>query len=58
MPNQSRQARPDFAHGQQRALKHAMRGVTPEALREDAYLRSETKRAVDEAIKALPSLDM
>lgn len=43
---------------QQRALKHAMRGVTPEALREDAYLRSETKRAVDEAIKALPSLDM
>ena len=43
---------------QQRRLKQAMRGVTPEALREDAYLRSETKKAVDEAIKSLPSLDL
>lgn len=39
-------------------LEEAMRGVTPDALRDDAYLRTETKRAVDEAIKALPSLDM
>ena len=43
---------------QQRRLKQAMQGVTPEALREDEYLRAETKRAVDDAIKALPSLDM
>jgi hypothetical protein len=43
---------------QQRRLKNALQGITPEALREDGYLRRETKRAVDEAIKALPSLDM
>jgi len=43
---------------QQRRLKQAMQGVTPEALREDEYLRAETKRAVDDAIKALPSLDL
>ena len=39
-------------------LNDALRGVTPDALREDEYLRAETKRAVDEAIKALPSIDM
>jgi len=39
-------------------LDDALRGVTPDALREDEYLRAETKRAVDEAIKALPSIDM
>jgi hypothetical protein len=39
-------------------LDDALRGVTPDALREDAYLRAETKRTVDEAIKALPSLDI
>lgn len=39
-------------------LEESMRGVTPEALREDEYLRVETKRAVDAAIKALPSLDI
>lgn len=38
-------------------LEDALRGITPEALREDAYLRAETKRNVDAAIKALPSLD-
>lgn len=38
-------------------LEDALCGVTPEALREDAYLRAETKRSVDAAIKALPSLD-
>jgi hypothetical protein len=39
-------------------LEDAMRGVTPEALREDAYLRSETKRQVDEVLKSLPTLDI
>lgn len=39
-------------------LEDALRGVTPDALRDDAYLRAETKRTVDEAIKALPSLDI
>jgi len=42
---------------QQRRLKMALTGVTPEALRESAHLRAETKRAVDEVIKTLPSLD-
>jgi len=42
---------------QQRRLAQAMRGVTPEALREDGHLRRETKKAVDEALKSLPSLD-
>lgn len=42
---------------QQRQLKQAMQGVTPEALRDDAYLRRETKQAVDAALAALPSLD-
>ena len=39
-------------------LDKALRGITPDALREDNDLRSETKRAVDEAIKSLPSLDI
>ena len=39
-------------------LEDALRGVTPDALREDAFLRAETKRAVDDAIKSLPSLDI
>ena len=42
---------------QSRRLKLAMQGISPDALREDEGLRRETKRAVDEAIKALPSLD-
>jgi hypothetical protein len=42
---------------QSRRLKMAMQGISPDALREDEGLRRETKRAVDEAIKALPSLD-
>lgn len=40
-----------------RRLKLAMQGVSPEALREDEGLRRSTKQSVDEAIKALPSLD-
>ena len=39
-------------------LEDALRGVTPDALRDDAFLRAETKRAVDNAIKSLPSLDI
>jgi hypothetical protein len=39
-------------------LEDTLRGVTPEALREDGYLRATTKRAVDEIIKALPSIDL
>ena len=39
-------------------LEDALRGVTPEALREDAHLRAQTKREVDAIIKALPSLDI
>jgi len=39
-------------------LEEAMSGVTPDALREDDYFRAETKAAVDDAIKALPSLDI
>lgn len=37
-------------------LSRAMRGVTMEALKEDAGLRLETKRALDDAISKLPSL--
>ena len=38
-------------------LDSALRGVTADALRDDEFLRAETKQAVDDAIKALPSLD-
>jgi hypothetical protein len=34
-----------------------MRGVSPEALREDAGLRAETKRNLDAAIRSLPSMN-
>lgn len=40
----------------QRRLDHALRGVTPEALREDAYLRAQTKRQVDEVKKIIDNL--
>ena len=35
-----------------------MRGITPEALREDEYLRRETKQVVDDVIAQLPSIDL
>ena len=44
--------------GMRLRLEQALRGVTPDGLREDAHLRAETKRSVDEMIKALPSLDI
>lgn len=40
----------------QRRLSMAFRGITVEAVKEDNALRRETKRALDDAIKALPSL--
>lgn len=45
----------------QRKLDQALRGVTPDALREDAYLRAATKREVDvvkKIIDALPGIGM
>jgi hypothetical protein len=39
-------------------LSDVMYGVTAEALREDTHTRTETKRAVDQIIAALPSLDV
>jgi hypothetical protein len=42
-------------------LENTLLGVTPEALREDGYLRGEVKRHVDNALKTmaqLPSLDL
>jgi hypothetical protein len=41
----------------QRKLAMAFRGVTVESVKDDNYLRHETKRAVDEVLKSLPSLD-
>ena len=38
-------------------LDETLRGVTPDALREDNLLRAQTKRVVDDVIKSLPSLD-
>lgn len=42
----------------QRKLAMAFRGVTVESVKDDPYLRRETKQAIDAAIKALPSLDL
>lgn len=42
----------------QNRLHDALLGVTPDALREDEYLRLSTKQQIDDAIKALPSLDI
>ena len=39
-------------------LENAMSGVTADGLREDDAFRANTKRAVDAAIKSLPSLDI
>ncbi len=40
----------------QRDLDEAMRGITPDALREDAYLRAQTKRQVDAVRKTIDNL--
>jgi hypothetical protein len=39
-------------------LESVLLGVTPDALREDDWLRQETKQKVDEVIRNLPSLDI
>ena len=39
-------------------LRDALSGVTPEALRSDEHYRLSTKRSIDAAIAALPSLDL
>lgn len=41
-----------------RKLDDALRGVTPDGLRNNESSRAETKQAVDDAIKSLPSLGM
>ena len=38
-------------------LDDALRGVTPDGLRNNETFRAETKRVVDDVIKSLPSLD-
>jgi hypothetical protein len=38
-------------------LEDTLRGVTPDGLREDEYLRLQTKRNVDAIIKTLPTLN-
>jgi len=43
----------EMAH---KKLRHALNGITPEALREDDHLRLDTKRSVDEVIKTLPTI--
>ena len=43
---------PKFAKIKQE-LDHAFTGITPDALREDPYLRRTTKQAVDNAIASL-----
>ena len=41
----------------QNQLETALRGITTEAVKEDEYLRRQTKRDIDDAIAQLPSLD-
>jgi hypothetical protein len=40
----------------ERKLSVALRGVTPDALREDAYLRAETRRQVEEVKRVIDNL--
>jgi len=40
----------------QRKIDQALRGVTPDALRDDSYLRAQTKRQVDEVKKIIDNL--
>lgn len=41
-----------------RTLDMTMRGVTPEALREDDTFRRDVKQQIDDTIRSLPSLDL
>lgn len=42
----------------QRRLAKAFKGITLSDIKDDAFLRRDTKKAIDDAIKNLPSLDM
>lgn len=46
---------PTMAEAHKR-LDQAMQGITPDALREDAYLRAQTKRQVDDVRKIIDNL--
>jgi len=39
-------------------IEDALHGITPDAVRQDSRLRAETKRAMDDAIAQIPTLDM
>lgn len=39
-------------------LESTLRGITPEALRSDEYMRADAGRKVDELIKSIPTLDI
>jgi hypothetical protein len=39
-------------------IEDALHGITPSAVRQDSRLRAETKRAMDDAIAQIPTLDM
>lgn len=39
-------------------IEDALNGVTTEALREDEYMRGETKRKIDDVLASLPNLDI
>tara|TARA_A100001515_G_scaffold145038_1_gene151482 strand:+ start:1108 stop:2019 length:912 start_codon:yes stop_codon:yes gene_type:complete len=43
---------------QAEAVEKALRGVSPDALRDSSHLRATTKRKIDDVIKTLPSLDL
>jgi hypothetical protein len=39
-------------------IEDVLRGITPDALREDEYMRGETKREIDDVLASLPNLDI
>jgi hypothetical protein len=39
-------------------IEDVLRGITPDALREDEYMRDETKREIDDVLASLPNLDI
>ena len=41
-----------------RSIEDSLHGITPDAVRQDSRLRAETKRAMDDAIAQIPTLDM
>ena len=43
---------------QAEAVEKALRGVSPDALRDSSHLRATTKRKIDDVINALPSINL